>query len=82
MVPVPYPTQIVAPQPAPQLTQYQPLHKKNEDHELRTKVTNLEEALGRLEQSITCLEQQMGKMNSLCGHGSGRFSHIILSSRT
>ena len=58
---MPYPTQVVA----PQLAQYQPPHRRNEDHELRTKVTNLEQAHERLEQSNTCLEQQMGNMNSL-----------------
>ena len=48
-----------------QPAQYQPSHRRNEDHELRTKVINLEQAHGRLEQSVTNIEQQMGKMNSL-----------------
>ena len=58
---MPYPTQIAALQPA----QYQPPHRKNEGHELRTKVTNLEQAQERLEHSNTSLEQLMRKMNSL-----------------
>ena len=62
---MPYPTQLVVPQLVPQPAQYQPLHRRNKDHKLRTKVTNLEQAHGRLEQSNTRLEQQMGKMNSL-----------------
>ena len=73
MVPIPYPTQIVVPQPTPQPTQYQSLYKRNEDYELHTKVTNLEQAHGRLEQSNTRLEQQMGKMNSLLKNFKGDF---------
>ncbi|GFY95433.1 hypothetical protein Acr_10g0008180 [Actinidia rufa] len=42
----------------PQQTQYQPPHWRNEDNELHTKVTNLE-------QSFINIEQHMEKMNSL-----------------
>ncbi|GFZ19874.1 hypothetical protein Acr_28g0005790 [Actinidia rufa] len=50
----PQPMPYVAPQalpPAPQHAQYQPPHRRNEDNELRTKVTSI--------------EQQLGKMNSI-----------------
>ncbi|GFZ14711.1 hypothetical protein Acr_24g0009010 [Actinidia rufa] len=66
-----YPTQTVAPQsqpmpysapqappPVPQHAQYQPPHRRNEDNETRTKVTNLE-------QSFIKFEKHMGKVNSI-----------------
>ncbi|GFY88708.1 late embryogenesis abundant protein, group 2 [Actinidia rufa] len=66
-----YPTQTVAPQsqpmpysapqvppPVPQHAQYQPPHRRNEDHETRTKITNLE-------QSFMNCEKHMGKVNSI-----------------
>ncbi|GFS36290.1 hypothetical protein Acr_00g0045170 [Actinidia rufa] len=66
-----YPTQTVAPQsqpmpysapqappPVPQHAQYQPPHRRNEDNETRTKVTNLE-------QSFINFEKHMGKVNSI-----------------
>ncbi|GFZ12729.1 hypothetical protein Acr_23g0011140 [Actinidia rufa] len=47
-----------APPPVPQHAQYQPPHRRNEDHETRTKVTNLE-------QSFMNFEKHMGKVNSI-----------------
>ncbi|GFZ02210.1 hypothetical protein Acr_15g0008180 [Actinidia rufa] len=47
-----------APPPVPQHAQYQPPHRRNEDNETRTKVTNLE-------QSFINFEKHMGKVNSI-----------------
>ncbi|GFY95639.1 hypothetical protein Acr_10g0010240 [Actinidia rufa] len=47
-----------APPPVPQHAQYQPPHRRNEDNETRTKVTNLEQSF------INC-EKHMGKVNSI-----------------
>ena len=44
------------------------MHRRNKDHELHTKVINLEQAHGRL-------EQQIGKMNSL-------FENFIMAQQT
>ncbi|GFS36390.1 late embryogenesis abundant protein, group 2 [Actinidia rufa] len=46
------------PPPVPQHAQYQPPHRRNEDHETRTKITNLE-------QSFMNCEKHMGKVNSI-----------------
>ena len=47
MVPMPYSTQL-APQPVPQQAQYQSSHRRSKDNELRTKVTNLEQQLRKM----------------------------------
>ena len=43
MVPMPY-----SAQPTPQSTKYQPPYRRNEDNELRTKFTNLEQQLKKM----------------------------------
>ena len=83
-----YLTQTVAPNVPQALSptlphaQYQFPHRRNEDNELRTKVTNLEQSHGRLEQSVTNLgqsvtnlEQHIGKMNSM-------LESLVLSQQT
>ncbi|GFS36154.1 hypothetical protein Acr_00g0044390 [Actinidia rufa] len=46
---------------APQHAQYQPPHRRNEDNELRTKVTNIEQQLGKMNSILESLviSQQM-----------------------
>ncbi|GFS41334.1 hypothetical protein Acr_00g0073750 [Actinidia rufa] len=47
--------------PAPQHAQYQPPHRRNEDNELRTKVTSIEQQLGKMNSILESLiiSQQM-----------------------
>ncbi|GFS37337.1 hypothetical protein Acr_00g0051420 [Actinidia rufa] len=69
-----YPTQTAAPQPqpmpysapqapppVPQHAQYQPPHRRNEDNEMRTKVTSIEQQLGKMNSILESLviSQQM-----------------------
>ncbi|GFZ05438.1 hypothetical protein Acr_17g0010100 [Actinidia rufa] len=73
IVPMPY----SAPS-TPQQAQYQPSHWRNEDNELRTKVTNLEKSHGRLEQSII---QSHGRLEQSIIHleqSHGRLEQSII----
>ncbi|GFZ14646.1 hypothetical protein Acr_24g0008360 [Actinidia rufa] len=72
-----YPTQTAAPQPqpmpysapqalppAPQHAQYQPPHRRNKDNELHTKVTNIEQQLGKMNsilESLVISQQMQGR---------------------
>ncbi|GFS41551.1 hypothetical protein Acr_00g0075050 [Actinidia rufa] len=50
--------------PAPQHAQYQPPHRRNEDNELRTKVTNIEQQLGKINsilESLVISQQMQGR---------------------
>ncbi|GFZ16814.1 hypothetical protein Acr_26g0000840 [Actinidia rufa] len=57
---MPYSAPQVLP-PAPQHAQYQPSHRRNEDNELRTKVTSIEQQLGKMNSILESLviSQQM-----------------------
>ncbi|GFZ06767.1 hypothetical protein Acr_18g0009370 [Actinidia rufa] len=64
---VPQPMPYVAPQalpPAPRHAQYQPPHRRNEDNELCTKVTSIEQQLGKMNsihESLVISQQTQGR---------------------
>ncbi|GFS42196.1 hypothetical protein Acr_00g0078450 [Actinidia rufa] len=53
--------------PAPQHAQYQPPHRRNEDDEMRTKVTSIEQQLGKMNsilESLVISQQMQGRFSA------------------